>query len=70
MIRTTTLAIAALALLAFLPGAEASCHFCLEDVQTHCVDSPDVGPCQDTVVYIAKHPVDFVEHLIGDDHDH
>jgi hypothetical protein len=67
MVRPLVIAIAVLALVTVLPGAEASCHFCLDNIQTYCVEEPDVGPCTESAVYVATHPVDFVEHLIHPD---
>ena len=68
MTRTLLIATLALAVLAIVPGAEASCHYCVENVTNDCVTHHDMGACVDSAGYLATHADHFVMHLIHPDH--
>lgn len=57
------IAVAAVALLAVVPSAQASCHYCLDAVAESC-GSADVGGCRSSVAYFALHADDFAMHQV------
>lgn len=63
--RAILVALCLIAVLSAAPGAEASCHFCLENTKDSC-SSLDTGGCQDNVTYMGEHmPGHIIETIDG-----